>query len=268
MTFRPYAVIAMLLLSATLFAQTQAPAASQAPPAPGGPYPVMSSAVESRGRQLFELWNNGQAGTLFATFSEGMKKNAGGEAKFAAYAKKLEDQVGKESKMLEEVMSPGMLAPTTEYSRLSQYSKANVKIISTFILDERGQVQAFLFGPQPSIPEGRYAGYQDNVKLRLPFNGEGFVLQGGHSVFENGYMRSEDARFALDFGILKNGRPYAGDPMSNESFYCWNVPVLAPGDGTVVRAESGYADNPQPSRRRTLRAETTLLSRTVTGNLP
>jgi len=259
MIFRPYAVIAMLLLSMTLLAQTSAPkppspapssAASAAAPTPGGPYPVMSPAAEARGRQLFELWNNGQAGALFATFSEGLKKKAGGEAKFAAYMKKLQEQVGKETKMEKDFMSPGMLAPVTEYGRLSQYSKATVKVISTFVIDERGQVQAFMFGPQPNLPEGRYAGYQNSAKLRLPFNGEWFVLQGGHSLFDNGYMRAEEARFAADFTMLKNGRPYAGDPTSNESFYCFGQPVLAPADGTVVRVESGFVDN-QPGSKPT-----------------
>lgn len=253
MICRPCAVIAMLLLSMELLAQTSAPkkpspasssAASASAPTPGGPYPVMSPAAEARGRQLFEMWNNGQSAALFATFSEGMKKQAGGEAKFAAYAKKLEEQVGKETKKEQEFIAPGMLSPVTEYGRLSQYSKATVKVISTFVIDERGQVQAFMFGPQPNIPEGRYAGYQDTVKLRLPFNGEWFVLQGGHSIFENVYMRADEARFAIDFALLKNGRAYAGDPTSNESFYCFGQPVLASGDGTVVRVESGYVDNP------------------------
>ena len=248
MTFRQYSVATIVLFVMVCCATMSLAAPPQASNAGGGSYPVMSPAAEGRARQVFELWENGQTGALFATFAEALKKNSGGEAKFAAYSKQLRDKMGKETKMLDENMTPGMLAPQTEYGRLSQYSKANIKVITRIVLDEHGVVQAFMVGPEPSLPEGRYAGYQDTAKLRLPFNGDWFVLQGGHSVFDNAYMQSEEGRFSIDFAKLKNGRPLSGDPSKNESFYCFGEPILAPADGTVVRVENGYVDNPPGTR--------------------
>jgi len=246
MTFRLYTMVVILLLSTMVFAQASPPAATpqMSSPAPGGPYPALSKAGEARGRQIFEMWNSGQTGALWALFAENLKKNSGGEAKFAAYSKALRERMGTETKMLNEDISPVMLMPGTVYNRLSQYSKIPTPVVTTIAIDERGQVLNLVVGPEQGPPEGRYAGYKDTAKLRLPFNGEWFVAQGGHTVFENNYMQSDEQKFALDFVLLKSGRAYTVDSSANESFYCFGQPILAPADGTVIKVEDGYVDNP------------------------
>jgi len=50
-------------------------------------------------------------------------------------------------------------------------------------------------------------------------------------------------RFAYDLSIVDSaGRMYRGAGSRNEDWYSWNAPVLSPGAGTVVAAESGEQD--------------------------
>jgi Peptidase family M23 len=249
MNFCRYVLIAVLLFSTLLLAQTAAPPSPPKPsspaaePYPPGPYPAMSPAAEARGRQIFEMFETGKLSALWATLSDNLKKRFGTEQRFTTYLQKSREQLGTESKLLDEKITPIMFPPGTVYARLSQFAKAPAQVIATIAIDERGQLEVFMLAPNQGPPEGRFAGHKDATNLRLPFNGEWLVAQGGHSIFENEYMRSEEQRFAYDFVLLKNGRSFGGDPSKNESFYCFGQPILAPGDGTVIRVEDGYVDN-------------------------
>jgi peptidase M23-like protein len=190
------------------------------------------------------LFNSGQIGALWATFSEGAKKNYGSEEKFAAQIKKLRENLGTESKMLGEVVSPTMRSAGTLYSRLSDFSKGPGEVVSIIGINERGQADTFLIGPERVPYQGRFGGYKDVTKLKLPFSGEWFVEQGGRSAFLNGYFLNDDQRFSIDFVLVKNGRVFSGDGSDNSQYYCFGQPVLAPADGQAVMVEDGFQDNP------------------------
>jgi murein DD-endopeptidase MepM/ murein hydrolase activator NlpD len=78
------------------------------------------------------------------------------------------------------------------------------------------------------------------TRLSLPFTGVWGVVQGAGVGTHTGY-----ATYALDFvpAVRSGGRlPPRGAPLSR--FPCYGRPVLAPADGTVVRAASGARDWP------------------------
>jgi len=250
MTLRLHALVAVLLLTAFTFAQTSNPAAkpqaskAAAAPVSGGAYAPMSPQAKQRGEKVFELFNAGQTGALWASLSDGTKKAYGSEEKFAAQIKKLRENLGTESKMLDENIGPTMRSAGTIYSRLSEFSKAPIRVISTIGINAQGQVDTFLVGPERVPYQGRFGGYKDVTKLKLPFAGEWFVDQGGRSAFQNGNFLSDDQRFSLDFVLLKNGHVFSGDGTDNSEYYCFGQPFLAPADGLVVMVQDGFQDNP------------------------
>ncbi len=249
MTLRMYSVVTVLLFPVLISAQTSSSTAKSqstravAASSSGGSYPTMSNQAKQRVQQLFEIFESGQTGAFWAALSEGAKKSYGSEEKFAATQKKLQERLGTETKMVDEIFAPSLVKPGTLYSRLSEFSQANQRGITHIAITEQGQVEVFQMGPETTPSQGRYGGYKDLTKLMLPFAGQWFVFQGGRSAFQNGYFPIEDQRFSLDFVLLKNGRPFSGEGSENADYYCFGQPVLAPADGLVVDVEDGYQDN-------------------------
>jgi len=232
----------------------------EAPVAPvmSGPYPVMSKAAEDRGRQIFQMFNHTQTSEMWAAMSENLraitdkqaaraKKGLAGKEMYAEINKKLREQMGAETQVVEENMVPYLYAPDTVYSRLSMFANVKVPVMSIITLNQRGQIDAFDIKPMHTIAEGQYAGYEDQAKLKLPFNGEWLVYHGGRNIFQNPYSAADDSRFAMDFVYLKDGKLFAGAGgvgSKNEDYYCFGQPILSPADGSVSRAKGGFDDVP------------------------
>ena len=245
MKLRRHVVVAMLLFPALMFSQTATPAAKKeaaAPAVSAGSYPVMSAAAKSRVRQLFGYFESGQSAALYAAFGPQMRKSTS-PVKMATASKQLGAEWGHEEKMIGENFAPDMLSASTVYSRYSQFSKIKAPIFTAMVLDEHGQIAMFQFRPVPPLTGNRFVDYQDTTKLRLPFNGDWFVYQGGRLGYQNPNAYRDAERYAVVFTVLKDGRPFSGDGSKNEQFYCYGQPVLAPADGTVVQVTDSYADN-------------------------
>lgn len=218
-------------------------------PVMSGPYPVMSKKAEERAREIFEMFNHGQPAQMWASLSEGLKKMSGKEERFAEVNKKYHEALGPETAMRGENIVPYLFAPDTVYSRMSEFAKVHRFLEFSITINQRGQIDAFDMKVIPErVAEGAYAGYQDTAKLKLPFNGEWLVYQGGRIPFDNPYAYDDAHRYALDFAYLKNGHLFSGSggigTSKNEDYYCFGQPVLAPLDGTVTKAVAGYDDNP------------------------
>jgi peptidase M23-like protein len=91
-----------------------------------------------------------------------------------------------------------------------------------------------------------FLNYQTQTALHLPFSGEWYVYWGGRSVAQNKHVVARDQRFAYDFMILAPGRAgqsYRGPGENNTDYFCFGLPVYAPAEGSVVRAENDVPDN-------------------------
>src|SRR5215472_13433383 len=227
-----------------MFAQT-APAAKSTPSSSGasGSYPVMSTAAKNRARQLFGYFESGQSAQLYAAFSEQLKKSGGSSAQLTTVSKKIGTEWGREVKMLGENFAPDMLAPITIYSRFSQFAKSKDPIVTMIAINQQGEAATFKFQPAPQPSGNRWVDYKDSTKLRLPFDGDWFVYDGGRDIYQNANAYRDAERYALVFTVLKDGRPFSGDGSKNEQFYCYGQPVLSPADGTVVLVNNTFADN-------------------------
>jgi len=251
-TLRHHLCVATLLFPALMFAQAAAPAPKKASPAPAvsGSYPVMSAAAKSRCRQLFSYFESGQSAALYGAFSQQMKKS-GSSTQLATLSKKVGTEWGREEKIIGENFAPDMLALNTVYSRYSKFSKPKDPIFTLVVIDQLGQIQLFQFRPSPPAPGNRFSDYTVKTKLRLPFDSDWFVYEGGRDIYQNSNAFRDAERFAMVFTVLKDGRPFSGDGTRNEQFYCYGQPVVAPADGTVVMINDTFADN-APGRPETV----------------
>jgi hypothetical protein len=95
----------------------------------------------------------------------------------------------------------------------------------------------------PEEAPSDYLDYRTKTPLQLPFAGKWAVLWGGRSIQDNYHADSKTQRFAYDFFVFRDGYYYRGDGTSNEDHYCFDKPILAPGQGVVVEAVSDVPDN-------------------------
>ncbi len=85
----------------------------------------------------------------------------------------------------------------------------------------------------------------DAVTIQAPFDGEWHVPSAGRSsLVTHHWTPLADQHYAVDFFIERDGQTYDGDADDLASYFCWDEPLLAPADGTVVAAEDRYPDQP------------------------
>jgi murein DD-endopeptidase MepM/ murein hydrolase activator NlpD len=236
--------------------QTSAQPEAAKPRVPG-PYPVMSDKAKQRAHELYEYFARGQSGQLYAAFSPDMKKQSP-ESKIVTISKQITTAVGSPGDVLSESYLPSLATPVTLYSRTTLYSKPTtegpkkgelrkVAVMVIIGVDEKGQLSDFQVQPVPPVARDEFSDYQDITKLRLPFNGDWIVLQGGRNLFDNANVGSEDNRYGVSFIFVKDGMTYENDGRKNTDYYCYGQPVLSPAAGTIVQ-ESVFAQDHPPGR--------------------
>jgi len=86
--------------------------------------------------------------------------------------------------------------------------------------------------------------YHCKVKYSLPFKDSWTVVNGGVDKKFSHSWSIPTQRYAYDFLILdENGKSCAGDGKLVDDYYCYDKEVLAPADGEVIEAISGYPDS-------------------------
>ena len=103
---------------------------------------------------------------------------------------------------------------------------------------------------QPGSPEENFY-YHQNRKTRferfkyyfpeLPFFGEFYIPQG----FDGKETHKNDWKYAWDFVITDDlNKEYKNDGISLEEYYTYQVPVISPLDGKIVKVVDGIPNNP------------------------
>lgn len=103
-----------------------------------------------------------------------------------------------------------------------------------------GAIVAYLrHGGQLPNPET----FESAIEYRPPFDGEWAVVNGSTDKQYSHSWFPIRQRYAYDFVITDDeGNTHDGSG-SLDSFYCFDEPILAPADGTVVRAKDGHRDH-------------------------
>lgn len=85
--------------------------------------------------------------------------------------------------------------------------------------------------------------FESDIEYRLPFDGEWTVANGSPDKQYSHSWFPVRQRYAYDFVITdEDGSTHDGSG-GLESFYCFDESILAPADGTVVRAKDGHRDH-------------------------
>ncbi|HET7843134.1 MAG TPA: M23 family metallopeptidase [Xanthomonadales bacterium] len=201
------------------------------------------AAVMARGRELTATWAGGDTKSVFGQMDPGMQKFVRGEEGFAKFSAGALAGMGKETDVLSETVSESN--GYAIYERTSTWSKADGPYVVRWEIGTDGKVGGFGVMPQAGLQPApsNYLEYATKARLRLPFDGEWMVGNGGRNVEQNLHAVQAQQRFALDLMIARNGTTHAGKGEKLEEYYCWGTPILAPADGVVVATVADQRDN-------------------------
>ncbi|GAB3935682.1 peptidoglycan DD-metalloendopeptidase family protein [Mucilaginibacter myungsuensis] len=109
-------------------------------------------------------------------------------------------------------------------------------------VDNEGKVNGMFAGPYVDNSGPKLE--RNTTKLSLPFKGEWFVVWGGDTKEQNYHVESRAQKNAFDLLIKgQTGKSFKTDGKTNEDFYAFGQPILAPSAGEVVLVVDGVKDN-------------------------
>jgi murein DD-endopeptidase MepM/ murein hydrolase activator NlpD len=156
------------------------------------------------------------------------------------FLQKIQKDQGRETRVLEE--KSDAVAGTKRYLRIATFEKGNEPMEVPWNFDAFGRVTTLGIRKPATEAASPHLSYKTKTALRLPFDGEWTVWWGGRTVWENFHAVTPDQRFACDFVIVKDGRPFAAQGAKNEDYFAFGQPVLAPAAGKIVLAVDGLED--------------------------
>lgn len=203
-----------------------------------------SAAATAKGKAMLAHATSNEAAPLWAEFNDHMRTAMKDSANFAATLERIGGSLGKLDSVVSEVTTepaPGSWA----YVATCRFSKVPARIDMTFTFDAEGRVAGMLARPSAKATEyaSTHLDYETKTALRLPFEGEWFVVWGGRTVDQNYHAATRDQRFAMDVLIRKDGATHKGDGKALTDYWCYGQKVLAPAAGTIVWMRDSLADN-------------------------
>lgn len=218
-------------------AQATSPGAQEAAPESGVP----TSDVMELGRRYTTWFYADSVDRLVAVFSSDLVAALGGEAGLRAVREQIAMQLGAERRVVDERTT--RVGRGGSYIRYAEFEKYDGVIEVVWAIGDGGVVEGFVIRPRREPAPSAYLDYETKTWLRLPFDGEWTVFCGGRTVEQNYHVEAPDQRFAYDLVVMRDGRTHEGDGTANEQYYCFGLPILAPGAGVVAVARDGIDDN-------------------------
>lgn len=197
------------------------------------------------GRELTESFYAGHTERIWERMEPAMRNAIGSAEALAAFRTRVQVDLGAETAVLDESSSP--FGGGRVYRRLARFAGFPGVVLVEWTLTGEGRVAGFRVAPgqdapQPPAPSGHLE-HRTRADLRLPFDGEFFVVWGGRTVAQNYHAAHPNQRFAYDLLVVRDGATHTGAGERNEEYHCFGRPILAPADGRVVVAVDGIADN-------------------------
>jgi hypothetical protein len=201
-------------------------------------YLAIAGRVREAGRQVARWCADGDAAALFARFDGAMRAQVS-EATLQGVLDSVR-AAGPLGERREEGIwpfGPGL----NDYLADHDLGAGVLTVGARF--DGEGQVAGLGLTPREPLPPDPHAEYATVATLRLPFEGDWWVVWGGRTRLRNYHVVAADQRHAYDFVIWREGGTFHGAGTRNEEYWAWDRPVLAPGDATVIAVQDGVIDN-------------------------
>ena len=204
---------------------------------------VLVSAGDLRGRDLTEMFLDGDLEELWESFTPELQQAFGFFAAFQIFYEQVMTLGTTWEAVYEEVFPhEGWLV----YQGVRRIPEDEPYMVFQWAYDDAGRIGGLQIFPLQQEAPSEFLDYETKTDLRLPFAGEWYVFWGGRSVEQNYHATDSSQRFAYDFVVVQGDTTFANSGLSNEDYYAFGLPIYAPGDGVVVAVEDGVPDN-QPS---------------------
>jgi len=203
------------------------------------PQPAADTARMRTGRAYTRWFYEGKTDTLWALFTPTMRGYAPRAQDLAAFRGQVASQFGAETEVVSE--SVAVDSGRTAYTRVARFDRAGGPVRVFWRTDAGGRVSGFAIRPAGPATS-RFLDYTTKTALRLPFEGDWFVVWGGRTQAQNYHVVDSGQRFAYDLLVMRDWKTHGGDGKTLEQYYCWGLPILAPGAGTIATAVDGLPD--------------------------
>ena len=226
-----------LVAALALLAAPAAPADTAAPADNAG------TELRQVGAELTARFLAVDTAPIYARMSPLMRASIEGPEAFRAFARESVDALGEAGLALEERVEErgGGFAI---YRFVQRFEGFDAPIAFQWVFDADRALAGFVVQPLPDPPPDPNVDRAPRTTLRLPFDGEWTVVQGGRTREENIHVDLAGQRHAYDFSVIRGGAGHAGDAARNEDYFCWGRAVLAPAAGEVAAAVDGRPDRP------------------------
>lgn len=192
------------------------------------------------GRELTARLLTGETDPLYGRMSEELQMLVGSVEALRAFSREARASLGDSAEPLNE---RGLWGPRY-FGYIADYPGAQgVTMRVQWDFDGDGAILGMLVQPNEA-PPSPYSEHQTRAALRLPFDGEWTVVWGGRTVSDNYHAVVPQQRFALDVLVVRDGRSHINDGQQLSDYHCWGMPIVSPGDGTVVAVHDGEPDQP------------------------
>ncbi|HTV69950.1 MAG TPA: M23 family metallopeptidase [Rhizobiaceae bacterium] len=191
------------------------------------------------GRSITEDFQQGRFDALWDLLTPEFQKSLDSADALAQVRQSVEDGFGEETKVLTEAVEPSN--GVTVYTRRADHAKG-VKVVTQVAVNDAGKIARFIVQKEPEAAQSRFMDYQTKANLSLPFEGEWMVVWGGREIGENYHAVDRAQRLALDVLMINGSTSFTGDGKKPEDYLCWDKPIIAPADGTVVSIVENLPD--------------------------
>lgn len=174
-----------------------------------------------------------------------------GPAALSTAANDLRERFGEPRGIMEEQQSQE--GELTWFSSLVVFAREDrgreilTPVLFQFALTPTRQIERLLVREHVFIENlrGPTERYQPVTRFVVPTTGDWTVSQGGPTRELNAHHGSESQRYAYDLVLVIDGRFRDGTKpkTSNEAYFGYGEPLLAPAAGTVVKVVDGVPDN-------------------------